>query len=858
MIKLYDWQEESAAAMQAALVAHGVVADASSTGTGKTVKALVVAKRLDKSVRVVCPKSVIPDWLSWGERIGVEIEALNYEQVRTGKTDFGSWAIAKKVFEWEIPTHSILIFDEAHKLSGMGTQQSLLGVAAKRQKIPTMLLSATLMGNPLKGYVLGFMLGLHNLHNFWTWARAHGVKQGAFGMIWMPKNKEAVMEKIRNDIGPRFTRIRKEDIVGFPENQVIPLNINADVSQEMEALDSYYGVEARQIVELAKVPSIAEKVDELADEEEMSVVVFVNFLATLNALKERFPEAGVIQGGQTSTARSTVINSFQENKTTVLLVMAQAGGTGLSLHDLNGRPRASIICPGYSAVEFLQVLGRIHRAGALSKALNFVMYASAVPVERRMRRALESKLNCLTALNDSDFYAPTNDPQGAENSSGPAPTILVGTHEDQHPGHDSEHPGEQSTGDNVLGGSDGGGTESVGQGESMSDAPTVTPEVVPAAVDHSQRAHSRNSPSKLKNKELCASYESDETREVHAVTLRGTAMHEALDSGDTSNLDEIEKELTALCDEHMAEDAAWAELSLKEVRLKTHEPSCEGTVDRIFLGPKGGPLTEARVRDYKMGWNPVDNPLHNPQAIAYTIGAFLKWPTLQEVNFQFLHARLNLIEDHTFTRADLPGLMLRVSTIVQRVEQLAGKEYNVVESNCLYCGNKATCAPLLKKTLTLASAVTPAEQLPLPADLKLDVINDPRDMAKLLNAASVLEDLIKQVRTMAFNMRMESGVEIPGYDLIERQAKREIQNPLAAWEVVKPLGVTQNQFLLACKVKITELAEAIRSQTPEGTTKDAFEKEVTDALIDAGALTRGASFHVLQKSRKKTKKVLPA
>ena len=50
--------------------------------------------------------------------------------------------------------------------------------------------------------------------------------------------------------------------------------------------------------------------------------------------------------------------------------MTQAGGTGLSLHDVNGEhPRVSLISPSFSAIDLKQALGRIHRAGAKSPAV---------------------------------------------------------------------------------------------------------------------------------------------------------------------------------------------------------------------------------------------------------------------------------------------------------------------------------------------------------------------------------------------------------------------------------------------------------------------------------------------------------
>ena len=83
--------------------------------------------------------------------------------------------------------------------------------------------------------------------------------------------------------------------------------------------------------------------------------------------------------------------------------MVQAGGTGLSLHDLNGKhPRVSLISPNFSAVDLKQVLGRVHRAGAKSTAVQKIVFANDT-VEMRVCRAVRKKLNNLDLINDDEM-----------------------------------------------------------------------------------------------------------------------------------------------------------------------------------------------------------------------------------------------------------------------------------------------------------------------------------------------------------------------------------------------------------------------------------------------------------------------
>ena len=416
-MKLHDWQVESTEQLRHSLELHGVAADGSDTGTGKTHKVLYLAKEYGFRILVLAPKSACIEWENAAAQWGVGLTAINYEQARSTKTKWGRWHVPdmgfgrkakSKVFEWLLPSDVVLVFDEAHKCGGMDTLNAALLIAARRQHIPHILLSATLLENPLRGRAIGYSLGLHKLHDFVQWCAHRGVRKGFFGLEWKPhlnkknpRTTEQVMEEMRVMMGERFTRIRKAEVPNFPANQVIPQFVQTDEMPDLGEA-SEYGMEARAAVELLKVPHIAEQAEDLV-EAGYSVPIFVNFSATRLALAEKFPTAGMIFGGQTQKERATVLNDFQHNHNPLLIIMAQAGGQSINLHDLHGRPRAAIISPGWSATEFLQVIGRVHRAGALSPAINYVLYAAGVPVERRMRTRLEAKLNNLTALNDADF-----------------------------------------------------------------------------------------------------------------------------------------------------------------------------------------------------------------------------------------------------------------------------------------------------------------------------------------------------------------------------------------------------------------------------------------------------------------------
>lgn len=140
-----------------------------------------------------------------------------------------------------------------------------------------------------------------------------------------------------------------------------------------------------------------------------SVVCFVNFRQTLEALLNKMEKHNpiYIAGDQSASDREDSINAFQSNAHHFLVCQIAAGGVGVSLHDLHGRPRVSLISPTYSAIDLKQALGRIHRSGSKSPALQYILFA-ANSVEEEVSQSVRRKLRNIDLLNDGDFVTHNN------------------------------------------------------------------------------------------------------------------------------------------------------------------------------------------------------------------------------------------------------------------------------------------------------------------------------------------------------------------------------------------------------------------------------------------------------------------
>lgn len=431
--KLLKYQVPNVALLMASLVANGCALDCSETGTGKTYMALAASKELSWRPGIICTKTAISDWRRVCDYFGINpLFVINWESAKTSKFYY----VEKKpdpnskgfIFDWKIPLSSnpLVIFDEIHKANGDRTQnQALLLGAVKRYKV--LGLSATVTDKMEKFRGVGAMLGLFPIDGFDAWLKEAGLFKDKF-YNWQSLESAKDMQKLNKIIFPRYgARVRKTDIPGFPEVQNIArLYPTKNVKKEnfeykklqeqiaelkakkrqgdILALQTRY----RQLAEHNKIDLLAELATEHI-EAGSSVAIFVNYKETLAALQDKLRVSCVVHGGQQgpkgAIARRKAIDDFQVDKERIIILNIQAGGVSISLHDLNGLfPRVSLICPTYNAIHLVQVLGRIHRAGAKSKATNYLVYSEGT-IEERIFESMQNKIKNISTLNDGDLDA---------------------------------------------------------------------------------------------------------------------------------------------------------------------------------------------------------------------------------------------------------------------------------------------------------------------------------------------------------------------------------------------------------------------------------------------------------------------
>lgn len=434
-----------AAATLLAVLQHGRFAlDATDTGLGKTYVACAVATLLGINVGVMCPANVVTKWTdTFVDVFGIEPEfVLSFNKLRTGREDL--YVTRHEIkrrgksvtsFSWNLVDQFLLVIDEVHTCANSGSLNSeLLQAAINNRHCRVLGLSATVANSPLYMDAIGRGLGLHT-GNHYDWAISMGARPGFFGGLEFSSNPgtkgERAMRMIHGMIFPsKGCRLRRAALKDqLPANEVfVELVDVAEIStskirdylklvdeREMEDIERAEDegrdvagftvtMRERQRLEIYKVICMLEKLETLLDEGK-AVVVFLSYTWSITLIESLLPKSAryrKLVGGMTRKQRDKQILDFQTDAASIFLVQMDAGSASIDLHDLCGRPRVSLISPGYSAIKLIQALGRIPRDGTRSASQQFI-YFTTEDVDRRAAKLVQAKLDNIQLINDGDL-----------------------------------------------------------------------------------------------------------------------------------------------------------------------------------------------------------------------------------------------------------------------------------------------------------------------------------------------------------------------------------------------------------------------------------------------------------------------
>lgn len=882
---------------------HRAALDSSKTGTGKTLCAAEVAKRLGLDVFVVAPKSTMVNWSRVLKEQGAGVvSVVNYEKLRTGKTGFGDWK--KGSFFFNLPPKTLVVFDEVHACKGHYTQNAKMLIAAKT--LPTLMLSATACENPVEMRAIGYLLGLHFLKDFYGWAMRFGAVPNAWGALEFVKRRgsDEHLDRLRRLIYPEHGHMLTRDDLRefFPNSQIIydPISfgnaaeikklldecdeeLQAIVEKEAEERVTLKGnpaeavvklTRARQKVELLKMPEIRQMVHDRL-EEGKSVVVFLNFNQSVRYLCDLLESDGVtagkIWGEEPRTAkRQQVVDAFQNDEVHVIVCNIGAGGTGVNLHhtDTAVRPREALISPCYNAKVMDQVFGRIDRAGAKSDPINRVLVAAGT-VEEKVLEAVQIKIDNMSRLHKKSFI--TTMPR---TPTYPAPTkegaididaTVVETPEESAPAlapavetpkiKRERKPKKAPVAAEITPTTPEEIVPAVAKAPEPAPAePAPAPATGEDAVKKSgERGHAPFSPSQLDSLSICPGYKGG-TSSASAMKAaeQGTRCHAACETGDMTGLDDEEKMLVEMAIGYEAEVAEGAIDIQREICVEVFDQW--GFLDTLIIKALG----KADIVDFKFGIMPVRLAEKNIQMKAYAFGVFNMYPSIEEITVHLVQPKLDTISYHTWKRSDLEMLGEEIKLVIERAKLArtdffsadVEKLFTPLCEACDFCGNRARCRPLARKLVKITSKYDPVFEVLDDPVMRPGEIRDPTTMGLLLRAAKIAAKWAEDVQSAALEQALSEGIIPDDFRLVEVNKPRRVTNPLLAYEALKDKVAWEDMLACATGISIGKLEEIFTESAPRGE-KAKYKALLTDRLQDAGALVSEGVYHKLDPIRTK-------
>ena len=341
----------------------------------------------------------------------------------------------KKTFYWNAKPDDLFIFDEVHRCKHWDTINTQLLVSLRKGAY-CLMLSATVAENPLRMYGIGTQLGWFNYFGqFFKWVQKYGcrkveVNRKTHTKAWKFMGGRGYIVQLHNEIFGKGLGARM-DVSKLIKEGKFPTSTNYieeyDFHSNQREIERIYGLMIDELkthqnalemvsrglslefselvfrqkqcqeVELLKVPVMTEMAEDFISEGR-SVVIMVNFTATLKAFCDKLETDCTIYGGNSAAVNEQNRQRFERNEARVIICNIKAAKEGIDLHDkYQKHPRVSLITPTDSAQDLKQAMGRVWRAGG-SPSFQYIICATNT-VEGKVMDNVMAKIKNISALN---------------------------------------------------------------------------------------------------------------------------------------------------------------------------------------------------------------------------------------------------------------------------------------------------------------------------------------------------------------------------------------------------------------------------------------------------------------------------
>lgn len=363
-------------------------------------------------------------------------------------------------------------------------------------------------------------------------------------------------------------------------------------------------------------------------------------------------------------------------------------------------------------------------------------------------------------------------------------------------------------------------------------------------------AHHIFGPSTMGNRASCPAWMKDEESE-RVFADEGTLMHKSAETSNLDGLNDEQKDCVQTCLRYVERLESDAQVVLKEQRLSILGGLTFGTADRIIKRSVKGKI-HLDVVDFKFGRNSVAEAASNLQGWCYVLGALDLFPEAASATVHFILPRRDEVDTHTFSRADYSRMALGIKVVIERAALFEKTNdvslMNPTASNCLYCGRKALCPKVGDISLAIVKKYAPLEVVD---DVHSSAITDPAKMAKLYDAAKVMEKFCDSVKKHALEMALSNGGSLCDasgkvvYQVTERDGSRKIKDLGLALPVLSQ-HLDDREILSVADVSLSAVLKLIAAKADRGQ-KAKLVGKVEEELAAAEAITQGSATRYLKR-----------
>ncbi len=373
---------------------NGILAD--EMGTGKTLQALAVLAMMpnDKNSLVICPKTLIYNWIAEAKKFGMEIEVVDYQGNKNirkklleekNKIFVASYAVALKDFKLlKEQKFYYLILDEAQNIKNPRSSRSMMSKTLHAEH--KLAISGTPMENSLQDLwsIFDFLLPgyLPNLLSFSKEADSEAKAKYLQKIIspfvlrrkkidilqeLSPKESQIIyckMSKRQNDFYYSMWEQISKSILN--DKKITPIHILSGLTKLRQIANGMNLLDSNETDVSGKI-EVALDLIKLCIENGKKILVFAQFLQSLKTIEQYLLEQKIdysYMDGSTKN-RQKVIREFNENdQKKVFLLSLKVGGLGLNL---TAADTVILVDPWWNPMVENQAIDRTHRIGQTKK-----------------------------------------------------------------------------------------------------------------------------------------------------------------------------------------------------------------------------------------------------------------------------------------------------------------------------------------------------------------------------------------------------------------------------------------------------------------------------------------------------------